>query len=187
MKLDKYGLTKDAILNGDYPEFDEVAKPRREKSPMYLKSVVDGVIKDTFDDMSTLYEQIEKLTQERDELQSQVNTANTQLENVTKKVSVKDDDDAKLKRAEELLAKLDTQFITLKKQRSEDAAQITRLQQQIENSNDDAEIQKLTEEITEYKKRDAQREADYQSLADDVNAVLDGLSENFDDKLTVQA
>ena len=85
---------------------------------------------------------------------------------------------------ENVLADLEHQVEQFKQKRQEDAAYIVQLEQQLSQPDHDDEIEHLRQQISELEQRDAQRDADYQSLADDVNDVLDSLESRFAD-LTV--
>ena len=190
MILDKYELTEDAILNGDFAEFEPVANNRKEKRETYLSEAVDTVVKDTFEDLRNTLE-------EKNELKSEVERLNGELEESARLVQqaradsgIKQSDVAQLKRAENVLADLEHQVEQFKQKRQEDARRISELEQQLSmrnNSSDkDAEIESLRDKVSELEERDAERDSDYQRLADDVNDVLDSLEARFSD-LTVEA
>lgn len=181
MILDKYGLTEEAILEGDYAEFDSITNNRKEKRETYLKDAVDTVVQDTFSDLR-------EVLNERNELREQLEHANQQLadsEGLIKQTradaGIKQSDEAQLKRAENVLADLEHQVEQFKQKRSEDTSRIASLEQQLAEKDNSSELESLRQQIRDLEQRDAEREADYQKLADDVNDVLDSLEARFSD------
>jgi hypothetical protein len=181
MELEKYELTKQAILNGEYAEFDAVEKPRREKRPMYLAEVVDQVVEDTFADLRSAYQENDDLTAENGKLKKAVEDSQTQLLKANGASKVKQSDDIRLKKAESLLSDMEKTFNNYKVNKAKDEQQIKSLQQQLSQAPATDEVDKLRSRITQLQKADKEREENYQSLATDVNAVLDKLEEKFAD------
>lgn len=181
MILEKYGLTEEAILEGEFAEFEPVENNRKEKRETYLKEAVDTVVKDTFEDLRTTLEENNKLRAEVERLNAELESSNGLLEQARADAIVKQEDESKLKRAENLLADMEYQVEQFKKKRQEDSLHIAQLEQQLLENDRSDEIEHLRQQISELEQRDAERDADYQRLADDVNAVLDSLEAKFSD------
>lgn len=181
MKLEKYGLTEAAILEGEFAEFEPVVNNRKEKREVYLKEIVDTVVQDAFDDLRTTLEENKELRAEVEKLTAELEASNRLLHQARADAGIKESDEAQLKRAENVLADLEHQVDQFKQKRQQDAAHIAQLEQQLSQLNHDDELEQLHQQIIELEQRDAQRDADYQSLADDVNDVLDSLESKFAD------
>lgn len=187
-RLDKYGLTREEIVdNGEIAEFEPVDNPKKEKSPMVLMSNVTPVVEDTFGDLRDAYRTIDQVVAERDELQQQLEIANSNIRQANENAKVKADDDARLKQAENLLVDLQQNVSQFRERRAEDAKQITELQGQLEAAPSVDDVARLQARVDELKRLDEQREEEYQELAADVNAVIDGLEAKFDAELTAVA
>ena len=181
MKLEKYGLTEAAILEGEFAEFEPVVNNRKEKREVYLKEIVDTVVQDAFEDLRTTLEENNELRAEVEKLKAELEASNNLLHQARADAGIKQSDEAQLKRAETVLADLEHQVDKFKQKRQEDAAYIAQLEQQLSQNNYADEIEHLHQQIRELEQRDAQRDADYQSLADDVNDILDSLEARFAD------
>lgn len=181
MILEKYGLTKEAILEGEFAEFEPIVNNRKEKRETYLKEAVDTVVKDTFEDLRTTLEENDELRAEVERLNAELEASSGLVQQARADASVKQSDEAKLKRAENLLADLEHQVEQFKQKRQKDAFHIAQLEQQLLENDHSDEIEHLRQQISELEQRDAERDADYQSLADDVNNILDSLEAKFAD------
>ena len=181
MILEKYGLTEAAILEGEFAEFEPIANNRKEKRETYLKEAVDTVVRDTFEDLRTALDEKNELQAEVEKLNAELEASSGLVQQARADAGIKQSDEAQLKRAENVLADLEHQVEQFKQKRQEDAAYIVQLEQQLSQPNHDDEIEHLRQQISELEQRDAQRDADYQSLADDVNDVLDSLESRFAD------
>lgn len=181
MILEKYGLTEAAILEGEFAEFETVENNRKEKRETYLKDAVDIVVKDTFEDLRTTLEENKELRAEVERLNAELEKSNGLLEQARADASVKQSDESQLKRAENLLADLEHYVEQFKQKRKEDASRIAQLEQQLLENDHSDEIEYLQQQISDLEQRDAERDADYQRLADDVNYVLDSLESKFAD------
>ena len=181
MILEKYGLTEAAILEGEFAEFEPIANNRKEKRETYLKEAVDTVVQDTFEDLRTTLEENNELRAEIEKLHAELEASSGLVQQARADAGIKQSDEAQLKRAENVLADLEHQVEQFKQKRQEDAAYIVQLEQQLSQPNHDDEIEHLRQQISELEQRDAQRDADYQSLADDVNDILDSLEARFAD------
>lgn len=174
---DKYELTKEHILDGELPEFEPVDKPKKERQPMYLASIVDEFMETTFADMRNLLAQNETLANDLNDANEQINTVNAQLNDAHEAAKIKEGDLSKLSQAEALLNDLEQTIDQFKKKREADGKQIQALSekvnaQQVELSAFDEEKQRLEE-------RDKQRERELEQISQDVNNVLDALEEQF--------
>lgn len=188
MKLDKFGLTKDAILDGEYAEFDAVENPKKVKENMYLASVVDTIVQDAFSDLEDAYKENDALTEELESVQAQLESAQMDVQRANAAAEVKAVDDAKVKQAENLLADLELSFRNIKEKSEADTQTIENLKAELSNavaqvnsSTNDEEVDILRTQIQELESRVAQRDDDYATLAADVNAVLDGLEAKFNE------
>lgn len=181
MILEKYGLTEAAILEGEFAEFETVENNRKEKRETYLKDAVDIVVKDTFEDLRATLEENKELRAEVERLNAELEKSNGLLEQARADASVKQSDESQLKRAENLLADLEHYVEQFKQKRKEDASRIAQLEQQLLENDHSDEIEYLQQQISDLEQRDAERDADYQRLADDVNYVLDSLESKFAD------
>lgn len=181
MQLDKYGLTKEAILNGDYAELDTVEKPHREKRPMYLAEVVNKIIEDTFSDLRAAYLEIDQLTDENAKLKETVDQDQLAITKAKGDATVKQQDDARLKKAENLLSDMEKSFETYKANKAKDDKEIVELQKKLANAPASDDVDKLRGRVAELQKVDQDREEKYRLLAKDVNAVLDELEKKFSD------
>lgn len=180
MKLDQYDLTKDLILEGEYPEFTPVKSAWKEKRPVYLGEVVDTVVQAAFADLEELYRENDVLLEENTQYAEQLLQTENALHAAQAQAAVKSEDEAKLKQVENLFADLETTISNYKKKRAEDAQMINDLQHKLSTAVDGADIERLQGRIRDLEQMDSERESAYQDLADDVNAVLDGLSERFE-------
>ena len=181
MELDKYGLTKEAILNGDYAELDPVERPKKEKRPMYLAEVADKIIEDTFTDLRAAYLEIDQLTDENAKLKETVDQDQIAITKAKGDAMVKQQDDARLKKAENLLSDMEKSFETYKANKAKDEKEIAELQKKLADAPTSDEVDRLHDRVAELQKIDQDREEKYRALADDVNNVLDALEEKFSD------
>lgn len=181
MELEQYGLTRQAILDGEYAEFDAVEKPRREKRPMYLAEVVDQVTQDTFTDLRNSYHDNDDLTAENAKLKTAVETAQAETTKIKGDLAARESDDAKLKQTEDLFKTMKTQFDEYRQRQAEAAKQIETLKGQLAQAPSADAMDKLKDRVDELETADEERNRNYQSLASDVNAVLDKLEEKFAD------
>jgi len=174
---DKYELTKEQIPDGELPEFEPVDKPKKERQPMYLASIVDEFMETTFADMRNILAQNEILANDLNDANEQINTVNAQLKDAHEAAQIKEGDLSKLSQAEALLNDLEQTIDQFKKKREADGKQIQALSekvnaQQVELSAFDEEKQRLEE-------RDKQRERELEQISQDVNNVLDALEAQF--------
>lgn len=179
MELDKYGLTKEAILNGDYAELDPVEKPRKEKRPMYLAEVADKIIEDTFTDLRAAYLEIDQLTDENAKLKETVDQDQVAITKAKGDAMIKQQDDARLKKVEDLLSDMEKSFETYKENKAKDDKEIAELQKKLADAPSSDEVDKLRARVSELQTLDQDREEKYRELAADVNNVLDALEEKF--------
>lgn len=181
MELDKYGLTKEAILNGDYAELDPVERPRKEKRPMYLAEVADKIIEDTFTDLRAAYLEIDQLKDENAKLKETVDQDQVAITKAKGDAMVKQEDDARLKKVENLLSDMEKSFETYKANKAKDDKEIAELQKKLADAPSSDEVDKLRARVAELQQIDQDREEKYQTLANDVNNVLDELEKKFSD------
>ena len=179
MELDKYGLTREAILNGDYAELDPVEKPRKEKRPMYLAEVADKIIEDTFTDLRAAYLEIDQLTDENAKLKETVDQDQVAITKAKGDAMIKQQDDARLKKVEDLLSDMEKSFETYKENKAKDDKEIAELQKKLADAPSSDEVDKLRARVSELQTLDQDREEKYRALAADVNNVLDALEEKF--------
>jgi chaperonin cofactor prefoldin len=179
MELDKYGLTREAILNGDYAELDPVEKPRKEKRPMYLAEVADKIIEDTFTDLRAAYLEIDQLTDENAKLKETVDQDQVAITKAKGDAMIKQQDDARLKKVEDLLSDMEKSFETYKENKAKDDKEIAELQKKLADAPSSDEVDKLRARVSELQTLDQDREEKYRELAADVNNVLDALEEKF--------
>lgn len=179
MELDKYGLTKEAILNGDYAELDPVERPRKEKRPMYLAEVADKIIEDTFTDLRAAYLEIDQLKDENVKLKETVDQDQVAITKAKGDAMIKQQDDARLKKVEDLLSDMEKSFETYKENKAKDDKEIAELQKKLADAPSSDEVDKLRARVAELQTIDQDREEKYRALADDVNNVLDALEEKF--------
>ena len=179
MELDKYGLTKEAILNGDYAELDPVDRPRKEKRPMYLAEVADKIIEDTFTDLRAAYLEIDQLKDENVKLKETVDQDQVAITKAKGDAMIKQQDDARLKKVEDLLSDMEKSFETYKENKAKDDKEIAELQKKLADAPSSDEVDKLRARVAELQTIDQDREEKYRALADDVNNVLDALEEKF--------
>ena len=179
MELDKYGLTREAILNGDYAELDPVEKPRKEKRPMYLAEVADKIIEDTFTDLRAAYLEIDQLTDENAKLEETVDQDQVAITKAKGDAMIKQQDDARLKKVEDLLSDMEKSFETYKENKAKDDKEIAELQKKLADAPSSDEVDKLRARVSELQTLDQDREEKYRALAADVNNVLDALEEKF--------
>lgn len=183
--LEQFGLTRDAIQNGEVAEFDVVENKRKEKRPVYVGEVVDKVVELTFQELRNAYDENDNLEAQLTSAKNEVTNADNELEKLKSAAQVKSEDDAKLKKAENLLSDLSVSLSNFKKKRSQDAQQISDLQAKLENANGNNDVvDQLQARIHELEDLDKKRDDDYNALSNDVNAVLDALEARFSD-LTV--
>ena len=192
----EYNLTPDMVIAGEKIEFNPVDNPRKIKEPLYLAGLVDKVIGDAFEDLSESYRVNSELDNELTESREQLELAEATNRSLSAEAEVKKADEAKLKQAEDLLSDIESEFNQLKAQRDADAKLIAQLRSQLEDAENASsnnpelldlrsQVADLTGQVATLNERDAQRDAEYQALADDVNTVLDALEEQFAD-LTVE-
>ena len=179
MELDKYGLTKEAILNGDYAELDPVERPKKEKRPMYLAEVADKIIEDTFTDLRAAYLEIDQLTDENAKLKETVDQDQVAITKAKGDATIKQQDDARLKKVEDLLSDMEKSFETYKENKAKDDKEIAELQKKLADAPSSDEVDKLRARVSELQTLDQDREEKYRALAADVNNVLDALEEKF--------
>lgn len=179
MELDKYGLTREAILNGDYAELDPVEKPKKEKRPMYLAEVADKIIEDTFTDLRAAYLEIDQLTDENAKLKETVDQDQVAITKAKGDAMIKQQDDARLKKVEDLLSDMEKSFETYKENKAKDDKEIAELQKKLADAPSSDEVDKLRARVSELQTLDQDREEKYRALAADVNNVLDALEEKF--------
>lgn len=178
MLLDEtYEMTKEHILGGELPEFEPVARPKKEKSPMYLAPVVDGFLEVVFHDMRDLLVQNEALTNDLNDANEQLNSVNTQLQDAHEAAQIKESDLSKLNQAEALLNDLEKTIDQFKMKREEDGKQIHILSQKVNEQQ--LELGAFDEEKQRLEERDKQRERELEQISQDVNDVLDALEEQF--------
>ena len=114
-KLEELGLDKTAIMNGDEAEFSPVdKKDRRNKAiDLYNGEVVDKVISAVFTDLRDAYDTIDKLTNERNQAQDQVNQYKDQLNRMTTYVNKQGNMEQSLKKSMSDVTHLSGQLTTL--------------------------------------------------------------------------
>lgn len=186
MELEQFGFNRELVLQGELPEFEEVANNKKEKRPTYLKEVVDSVMSAVFSDYAESLRDVNNLNAQIDDLNEQLDGSARNIQQANANATVKSQDDAKLKQAENLLADLNNMVVGLKSKRDEDARQMIELQNKLSQAENNPETRQLRDRVAELERIDAERDAEYEALAADVNAVLDGLEEQFS-HLTVEA
>ena len=174
---DKYEMTREQIIDGEIAEFEPVAKPKRERNPMYLASIVDMFVEDMFTDLRDLLVQNDQLSTDLNDSNAQIDTLNAQLQEADEAAQIKQGDLSKLSQAEALLNDLEQTIDQFKRKREEDGRQIQELSarvnaQQLDLGAFEQEKQQLLE-------RDQQREQELNQLTADVNSVLDALEAQF--------
>lgn len=174
---DKYEMTREQILDGEIAEFEPVEKPKRERNPMYLASIVDMFVEDLFTDLRALLVQNDQLSTDLNDSNAQIDTLNAQIQEANEAAQIKQGDLSKLSQAEALLNDLEQTIDQFKRKREEDGRQIQELSarvnaQQLDLGAFDQERQQLLE-------RDQQREQELNQLTADVNSVLDALEAQF--------
>ena len=174
---DKYEMTREQIIDGEIAEFEPVAKPKRERNPMYLASIVDMFVEDMFTDLRDLLVQNDQLSTDLNDSNAQIDTLNAQLQEADEAAQIKQGDLSKLSQAEALLNDLEQTIDQFKRKREEDGRQIQELSarvnaQQLDLGTFEQEKQQLLE-------RDQQREQELNQLTADVNSVLDALEAQF--------
>ena len=103
---EKYELSKEQILDGEIAEFEPVDKPKKERQPMYIASIVDMVVEDMFTDMRELLTQNDQLAKDLNDTKAEVDTVNAQLQAANETAQIKQGDLSKLSQAEALLLSL---------------------------------------------------------------------------------
>lgn len=174
---DKYKLTKELILEGDRIEFDPVEKPKKERNPMYLASLVDGVLETTFSDLRDALIENDRLSEELNAARAEIDQANASVQTAQEAAQIKQGDLSKLGRAEALLRDLEETIEQFKQKRVEDGKQIQELSNKVNKQQ--VELNGLSEEKQRLESRDNEREQELQQITNDVNEVLDTLEQEF--------
>jgi len=92
---------------------------------------------------------------------------------------IKQQDDARLKKVEDLLSDMEKSFETYKENKAKDDKEIAELQKKLADAPSSDEVDKLRARVSELQTLDQDREEKYRELAADVNNVLDALEEKF--------
>ena len=148
---------------------------------MYLAEVADKIIEDTFTDLRAAYLEIDQLTDENAKLKETVDQDQIAITKAKGDAMVKQQDDARLKKAENLLSDMEKSFETYKANKAKDEKEIAELQKKLADAPTSDEVDRLHDRVAELQKIDQDREEKYRALADDVNNVLDALEEKFSD------
>lgn len=183
---DNYDLTIEQLKNGETAEFQPVEKPKRKGGPYYDAGVVDAFVSDALDDLRDTVIENENIHETLDTLQSQNDELQTKIDSLQKQVEFKQQDIDKLNAAEQVLKNLELKLNKYKAKQNQDSEQIQNLnsklqeaQNNLQQAQNNPEISRLQQRINELEEQDRKRDADYQSLANDVNTVLDALESKF--------
>lgn len=183
---DNYDLTIEQLKDGETAEFQPVEKPKRKGGPYYDAGVVDAFVGDALDDLRDTIIENENLHETLDTLQSQNDELQMKIDSLQKQAELKQQDIDKLKSAEKVLDNLEKAMNKYKAKQNQDSKQIQDLhsklqetQNNLQQAKNNPEISRLQQRINELEEQDRKRDADYQSLANDVNTVLDALESKF--------
>lgn len=158
--LSKYGLTVDAILDGDAADFDPEKKLNRKGSYVqydFAKAIVGAYA----DDLLQAYRVIEELEAELAEVTGNLESVSGQAQKASTQVKRMLAGDQKFADAEKLLAKFESQMELLAKDKQVDQATITKLRTEV------SELITLRDEVPK--------------LRADVDAVLTNLQSYFEE------
>lgn len=78
-ELEKLGLDRANILDGDMPEYAKVENKWKAKGDLYVAEIVDKVTNATFADLKSAYEEIDKLKQENQHKDRDLEKANNEI------------------------------------------------------------------------------------------------------------
>lgn len=189
----EFELSRQAIIDGDKPEFDQVEKPRKESRPMYLASPIDGFLDKTFDDLRDAYKLIDDLTQQKTELQNENAKLNKQLQSAQGEAVVAQSD---VEQLEMLTKTLDDTNAMIEKFKAENVkdkrainaeqekvkklqVQLNQMQARMSSSVSEQEFADAQAKIDELNNELAAKNNEYDHLTADVNEILDSLQEQF--------
>lgn len=181
---DRYELKRSDIIDGEIIEFEPVEKPKRERNPMYLASMVDMVMEAIFSDLRDALNQNDQLSDELNAVKGQVDQANADAQNASEAAQIKQSDLKKLQEAEALFADLEQTIEQFKQKRKEDSAHIQALSERVNANN--VSMAEMEAEKNRLESRDKEREAELEEITENVNEVLLALQERFE-HLTVEA
>lgn len=194
---EKFGLSRDAVAAGETVEFDAVERPKKERRPMYLKETVDMILDLTFEDLRNAYRQIDELTDQVAEVTGDKEKTTNALHEAQSKADVSDEDEKHLAEVQASLSRTTQMVEKFKAQNKKDAknlrqqqTRVNELQKQLDDMRGQVstavspeQFQSAQDTINELQANLQNKQAEYEQIRDEVNEVLDGLSEKFKDLL----
>lgn len=189
----EFELSRQAIIDGDKPEFDPVEKPRKERRPMYLAGPIDGFLDKTFDDLRDAYKLIDDLTQEKAELQNEnakiskqlqvaqgdAGVAQSDVEQLATLTKTLDDTNAMIEKFKAENVK-DKRAINAEQEKVKKLqVQLNQMQARMNSSVSEKEFADAQAKINELNSELAAKNNEYDQVTADVNEILDSLQEQF--------
>lgn len=189
----EFELSRQAIIDGDKPEFEPVERPRKERRPMYLASPIDGFLDKTFDDLRDAYKLIDDLTQEKTELQNENAKLSKQLQTAQGEAGVAQSDVEQLESLTKTLDETNAMIERFKAENAKDKrainaeqekvkklqVQLNQMQARMSSTVSEQEFADAQAKIDELNGELAAKTTEYDQVTADVNEILDSLQEQF--------